>query len=78
MENKRLSTSEVVAQAEERLMRTPYEELGPAGRILVDNPRPASPESRRSQMRRIDGEGGSAEVSNQSQLPFLHSVKDPG
>lgn len=70
------SESELAARAEKRLMKIPYEHLSPAGRILVDNPRSATPEQRREQFRTVEG-SGSGEATP-SQLPLIRSVEDGG
>ena len=47
---------ELALEAQLRLERTPYYLLGPAGRILVDNPPPyATPQQRRKRFRVIVG-----------------------
>ena len=71
-----LSEAELAERAEKRLMKIPYKHLGPAGRILVDNPRAATPEQRREQFREVEG-GGSREVTN-IQLPLISRVPDSG
>jgi hypothetical protein len=68
------SEAELAARAEKRLMKIPYEHLSPAGRILVDNPRAATPEQRREQFRTVDG-SGSGETTP-SQLPLIRGVED--
>ena len=70
------SEAELADRAEKRLMKIPYEHLGPAGRILVDNPRAATPEQRREQFREVEG-GGSGEATNR-QLPLISTVPDGG
>ena len=71
-----LSEAELAERAEKRLMKIPYEHLGPAGRILVDNPRASTPEQRREQFREVEG-GGSREATN-IQLPLISRVPDSG
>lgn len=68
------SEAELAERAEERLMKIPYEHLGPAGRILVDNPRGSTPEQKREQFQKVEG-GGSGETANR-QLPLIGTVPD--
>ena len=68
----RMSDEEHAARAEERLKEIPYHQLGPAGRILADNPQPATPEKRREQFRQVEG-GGSGRTTD-TQLPLMGSV----
>lgn len=70
------SEAELAERAEERLMKIPYEHLGPAGRILVDNPRASTPEQRREQFQEVEG-GGSGETANR-QLPLIRPVPEGG
>ena len=74
MEQVHMSDEEHAERAEKRLMEIPYHQLGPAGRILVDNPRPSTPEERRAGFRPVEG-SGSGETTN-TQLPLIGSVGD--
>lgn len=76
MGSSQMSDQERAERAQKRLMQIPREQLGPAGRILFDNPRSATPEEQRAQFRGIDG-AGSGENAN-AQLPLLHGVGDGG
>lgn len=71
-----LSDQERADRAEKRLMEIPYDQLGPAGRILVDNPRPSTPEQRRAGLRQVEC-SGSGEVTD-AQLRLMGSVGDGG
>ena len=71
-----MSDEEHAERAEERLKEIPYHQLGPAGRILADNPLPPTPEQRRERFRQVEG-GGSGRTT-ETQLPLMGSVKDGG
>lgn len=74
MSSSQMSDEERAKRAEERLMQIPRDQLGPAGRILFDNPRSATPEEQRAQFRGIDGAGSSENAD--AQLQLLSSVGD--
>ena len=76
MNGSQMSDEERAKQAQERLMKIPRDQLGPAGRILFDNPRSPTPEQQRAQFRGIDGDGSGDAAS--TQLAFLNSVGDGG
>ena len=76
MGRSQMSDEERAKRAQERLMQIPRDQLGPAGRILFDNPRSATPEEQRAQLRGIDGDG-TGETAN-AQLRLLNSVGDGG
>ena len=57
---------EMAEMAEEHLRRVPHKRLGPAGRLLVDNPREMTPQYRRSLLRVIHGEGSMNVSSGQT------------
>ena len=60
--------------AEEHLKSIPYEKLGPAGKVLVDNPRDRSAKNSRERLKGI--EGGSSKRDSVSQPPLLCGVPD--
>ena len=76
MASNHMSDKERAERAQKRLMQIPREQLGPAGRILFDNPRTTTPEEQRAQLRGIDGDGVGENAN--AQLPLLHGVGDGG
>ena len=59
---------EVANEAEERLRRFPYEKLGRAGQILVDNPRSVRPKQQQSLLRQVECSGSDETTYLQSPL----------
>ena len=68
----RAKNIEIANEAEERLKRFPYENLGRAGQILVDHPRSTRQEQQRAPLRSIDGSGG--DDRTYSQPPLMSGV----
>ena len=54
-------------------MEIPYHQLGPAGRILVDNPPRQTAEQRRSMLYSVEGSGRDEEPHKQLQL--VHGIE---
>jgi len=68
MVRSQLSDQERAQRAEERLKEIPYHQLGPAGRILVDNPRSPTSEQRRAAIRPVEGNDLGEMAEGQLQL----------
>lgn len=68
MDSNQISDEERAKRAEERLMQIPRDQLGPAGRILVDNPRSPTSEQRRAAIRPVEGNGLGDMAEGQLQL----------